>query len=155
MTVLQVCRRDVDLVDLDESAWAAAERMRQRSVGSLVVLNDQNQPIGIVTNRDLVEKVLAPERSSRTTRVRDIMAAPVKTVPDQASVEWALTIMRDSQIRRLPVIDGEGRLVGLLTLDDILRVVAGELHEMGRLLQRQAPRAVAPPPDAPDFPAAE
>jgi CBS domain-containing protein len=124
MTVLQICRRDVDLVDPDESAWAAAERMHQRSVDALVVLNRLNQPVGIVTNRDLVEKVLAPEKSPRTTRVRDIMTTPVQTVPDQASVEWALAMMRDSAIRCLPVVDGEGRLVGVLTLEDILRIVA-------------------------------
>ena len=140
MTVLQICQRDVDLVDLDESAWAAAERMHQRSVGSLIVLNRLNQPIGIVTDRDLVVKILAPEKSPRTTRVRDIMTTPVKTVLDSASVEWALSVMRDSEIRRLPVVDGEGRLVGVMTLDDILTMLANEFHEIGRLLNRQTPR---------------
>jgi len=142
MTVLQICQRDVDLVDLDESAWAAAERMHQRSVGSLIVLNRLNQPIGIVTDRDLVVKILAPEKSPRTTRVRDIMTAPVKTVLDDASVEWALSVMRDGEIRRLPVVDGEGRLVGVVTLDDVLTMLAHEFHEIGRLLNRQTPRAV-------------
>jgi len=140
MSVLHVCRRDVDLVDLDESAWAAAERMSQRLVGSLVVLNRLNQPVGIVTCRDLVEKVLAAEKSPRTTRVRDIMTTPVRTVPDQASLEWALAIMRDNAIRRLPVVDGEGRLVGMLALEDILRALPGDPPEIGRLLHRPLSR---------------
>ncbi len=123
MGILRICRCDVDLVDPDESAWAAAERMHQRSVSSLIVLNRLGQPAGIVTNRDLVEKVLASERPPRATRVRDIMTSPVKTVPDQASIEWAWAIMRDGAVGCLPVVDGQGRLVGLLTRDDLLRSV--------------------------------
>jgi CBS domain-containing protein len=141
MTVLQICQRDVDLVDLDESAWAAAERMHQRAVGSLIVLDRLHQPIGIVTDRDLVVKVLAAEKAPRTTRVRDIM-----TVLESASIEWALSAMRDGEIRRLPVVDGEGRLVGVLALDDILAVLASEFHEIGRLLNRQTPRAAVARP---------
>ena len=141
MTVVQICQRDVDLIDLDESAWAAAERMHQRAVGSLIVLNHQHQPLGILTDRDLVVKVLAPEKSLRTTRVRDIMTTPVKTVLESASIEWALAVMRDNEIRRLPVVDGDGKLVGVLALDDILSVLAKEFHEIGRLLNRQTPRA--------------
>jgi CBS domain-containing protein len=146
MTVLQICQRDVDLVDLDESAWAAAERMHQRAVGSLIVLDRLHQPIGIVTDRDLVVKVLAAEKAPRTTRVRDIMTTPVKTVLESASIEWALSAMRDGEIRRLPVVDGEGRLVGVLALDDILAVLASEFHEIGRLLNRQTPRAAVARP---------
>jgi CBS domain-containing protein len=147
MTVLRVCRRDVDLVDLDESAWAAAERMHQRSVGSLIVLNHLHQPIGILTDRDLVVKVLAPEKAPRTTRVRDIMTTPVKKVLESASIEWALSAMCDGEVRRLPVVDGEGRLVGVLALDDVLSVLAHEFHEIGRLLNRQTPRAAVASPN--------
>ncbi len=147
MTVSQVCQRQVDLVDLDESAWTAAERMHQRAVGSLVVLDRERRPIGIVTDRDLVVKVIAAERTPRTTRVRDIMNAPVKTVLESASLKWALGLMRDGEIRRLPVVDGIGRLVGILALDDVLAYWAHELHDVGQILDQQTPRAVATSPD--------
>ena len=140
MTISQICQRDVDLVDQDESAWAAAERMHQRSVGSLIVLDRYRQPIGIVTDRDLVVKVLAAEKSPRTTRVRDIMAAPVKTVLETSTVEWTLSLMRSGEVRRLPVVDGEGRLVGVVTLDDVLSLLASEFSQIGHLLDCQAPR---------------
>jgi CBS domain-containing protein len=146
MTVSQVCQRQVDLVDLDESAWTAAERMHQRAVGSLIVLNRERHPIGIVTDRDLVVKVIAAERVPRTTRVRDIMTSPVKTVLESASLEWALALMRDVEIRRLPVVDGGGRLVGILALDDVLAHLANEFHDIGRILGQQTPRAVVTPP---------
>jgi CBS domain-containing protein len=149
MTVVQICQRDVDLIDLDESAWAAAERMHQRAVGSLIVLNHHHQPLGMITDRDLVVRVMAPEKSPRTTRVRDIMTTPVKTLLESASIEWALAVMHDNEIRRLPVVDGEGKLVGVLALDDILSVLAKEFHEIGRLLNRQTPRAaIVRPGDA-------
>mgnify|MGYP001828589905 FL=1 len=143
MSVGRICQRDVDLVDLDESAWAAAERMHQRSVGSLVVLNDDRQPIGIVTDRDLAINVLAHEREPRTTRVREIMTAPVKTISEDAAIEVALSLMRSGEFRRIPVVDHEGRLVGVLSLDDVLSLLAEEFAEIGQLLDRQTPRAAA------------
>ena len=146
MTVSRVCQRQVDLVDLDESAWTAAERMHQRAVGSLIVLNRERQPIGILTDQDLVVKVIAAERVPRTTRVRDIMTAPVKTVPESASLKRALALMCDGKLRRLPVVDAVGRLVGILALDDVLAHLAHEFHDIGRILDQQTPRAVVAPP---------
>jgi CBS domain-containing protein len=143
MSVGRICQRDVDLVDLDESAWAAAERMHQRSVGSLIVLNEDRQPVGIVTDRDLVINVLAHEREPRTTRVRDIMTAPVKSISEDGAIETALSLMRSGEFRRMPVVDREGRLVGVLTLDDVLSLLAEEFTDIGRLLDRQTPRAAA------------
>ncbi len=143
MSVGRICQRDVDLADLDESAWAAAERMHQRSVGSLLVLNEDRQPIGIVTDRDLVVNVLAHEREPRTTRVREVMTTPVKTISEDAAIEQAISMMRSGEFRRLPVIDYDGRLVGVLTLDDILTLLAEEFADIGQLLDRQTPRAAA------------
>ena len=147
MTVSQICHSAVDLVDLDESAWAAAERMLQRAVGSLIVLNRERQPIGIVTNRDLVVKVMATERLPRMTRVRDIMTSPVKTILNTSTVPWALSLMRSGEVRRLPVVDGGGKLVGILTLNDVFSYLARKPGDIGRLLDQQPPRAVASPPD--------
>ncbi len=148
MTVAQICQRQVDLVDLDESTWAAAERMRQRGVGSLIVLSRERKPLGIVTDRDLVEKVIAAERSPRTTRVREVMTTPVKTALESASLQWALGIMRDTGIRQLPVVDGAGRLVGILTLDGILAHLAQEQRDLGQLLNQPAPPAASTPPES-------
>jgi len=126
MTVAQVCRREVDLVDPDESAWAAAERMLQRSVGSLLVLDQRRRPIGVVTCHDLVVKVMASEKSPRTTRVRDIMTAPAQTVLHTASVSWAISVMCADDLRCLAVVDGHGRLVGILSMSDALRYLVDE-----------------------------
>ncbi len=146
MTVSRICQRDVDLVDLDESAWAAAERMHHRAVRSLVVLNADRQPIGIVTDRDLVVRVLAAEKLPRTTRVRDIMTLPVKTIDQTTSVSSAFSLMCGGKIHCLPVVDGSGRLVGMLTLDDVLAHLTRVCHDIGRILDQRTPHTVATPP---------
>ncbi len=144
MAVSQVCRRDVDLVDPDESAWAAAERMLRREVGSLVVLDQERRPVGIITHRDLVVHVMATERSPRTTRVREIMTSPVRTIQEHRGVAQAYCLMRSSSVDYLPVVDVHGKLVGILTLDDIL--VHTE-REQGHLNQARddAPTQGLPP----------
>jgi len=120
MTVSRVCRRNVDLVDLNESAWAAAERMFQRNADTLMVIDELKRPLGVVSARDLVVKVIASERSPRTTRVRDIMTAPVPTIPEFSSAEWVLGEILSSGLMQLPVVDAEKRLVGTIVLEDVL-----------------------------------
>jgi CBS domain-containing protein len=134
MAVSQICRREVDLVDPDESAWNAAERMLRRAVGSLIVLDQERRPIGIVTDRDLVTKVMAPEKSPRMTRVRDIMTTPVTIVSHTTSIVRAFKVMRGGEVRYLPVVDNIGKLVGILTLDDLLAHISRELGGMDQIV---------------------
>jgi CBS domain-containing protein len=133
----------VDTATFDESAEVAAERMHQRAVGTLVVVNDAAQPIGIVTDRDLVTRVLAPGRIASDTQLREVMTAAPKTIFENDSIESALTLMRRGNFRRVPVVDSSNKLVGLVTLDDILMLLAEEFSDIGNLLERETPRAVA------------
>lgn len=98
----------------------AATIMRDREVGSLVVLED-SRPIGIVTERDVVTKVAAANRPSQATNVRDIMTSPLIAVHPHQEVAEAAKVMAARKIRRLPVIK-EGKLVGMITENDIIRV---------------------------------
>ena len=148
MSVGRICVREVDLVDQSETAWQAAERMHQRAVGTLVVLSDTQEVIGIVTDRDLVERVLAVGRDPNTTMVGDVMTHAPKTVSEDASIESALSLMRNGRFRRLPVVDAQAKLVGLLSLDDVLMLLAEEFTQIGGLLERETPRAVAAEPIA-------
>jgi CBS domain-containing protein len=138
----RVCVREVDLADEKETVWQAAERMHQRAVGSLVIVNDSQKPIGILTDRDLVERVLARGNDPNSTLVRDVMTADPKTVSEDASIGSALSLMR-SGFRRLPVVDTDDKLVGLLSLDDVLMLLAEEFAMVGQVLERETPRGVA------------
>ena len=143
MSVGQICIRNVDLARTDECVWTAAERMHQRGVGALVVLNEVREPIGILTDRDLVERVLAKRLDPDETHVGRIMTPRPMTIYEGGSVEAALTIMRDGHFRRLPVVDHEGKLTGLLCLDDVLMRWTREFSLVGALLQTETPRCVA------------
>lgn len=143
MTVGRICQRQVDLADKDENVWRAAERMHQRTVGALVVLNEARQPIGILTDRDLMIAVIAENRDPHTTTVGQVMTKPVKTVSEKEAIEAALALMQSGAFRRLPVVDAQGQLVGLVSLDDMLMLLGEELACISQLLQRETPRAAA------------
>ncbi|MEX2306266.1 MAG: CBS domain-containing protein [Pirellulales bacterium] len=142
MSVGRICVREVDTASPDESAAAAAERMHQRAVGTLVVVNDAAQVVGIVTDRDLVSRVLAKGLDPTETSVGQVMTIGPKTVSEQTPIESALLIMRSGRFRRIPVVERDNRLLGLITLDDVLMLLAEEFWQIGRLLTRETPRAV-------------
>ena len=142
LNVGKICCRDVDLVESDESAYTAAKRMAARGVGTLVVLDESRRPCGIVTDRDLVTRVLATGRDPETTWVRDLVSAPVHEVCDDASLEEAVRVMRAAHCRRLAVVDAQRRLVGIVSLDDVLAITAEQMHAVAALLESEAPHAV-------------
>ena len=143
MSIGRICVREVDTASPDESIYLIAERMHQRSVGALVVVNDDSEPIGIVTDRDLMARVLAKGLDSTETVVRDVMTPAPTMISEDGAIESALALMRAGRFRRLPVVDGEKKLVGVISLDDILMLLAEECKQVGQLLERQTPRCVA------------
>jgi CBS domain-containing protein len=142
MSVGRICVREVDTAEPDESVAVAAQRMHQRAVGTLVVVNDESQVVGIVTDRDLVSRLLAKGSNPFETAVRDVMTMAPKSVYEETPIETALLTMRTGRFRRLPVIDRSHRLLGLVTLDDVLMLLAEEFTQIGRLLKRETPQAV-------------
>jgi CBS domain-containing protein len=148
MAVGSICVRDVDTACADDSVAVAAERMHQRAVGALVVINNSNHVIGIVTDRDLVSRVLAKGRSPTETTIRDVMTLSPKTITEWTPVETALLAMRTGRFRRIPVVDQDNKLAGLICLDDILMLLAEEFSQVGRLLKRETPRALMEEPDS-------
>lgn len=143
MTVGQICQRDVDLADLQETAFMAAQRMSARNVGTLVVLDSARRPVGIVTDRDLVVRVLGQGANPHATRVAEVMSAQPETVAEDCSIEDALAAMRAQGVRRLPVVGLTGQLTGVVSLDDILALISEELGLAGGILERSSPRRLA------------
>lgn len=143
MTVGQICNREVDTAEPQETVRAAAQRMGSRSVGTLLVLDRQRRPIGIVTDRDLAVRVVGEGHDANATRVSDVMSADPRTVSELAPVEDAIAIMRTHGVRRVPVVSPQGELVGMVTLDDVLSLLAEDLWSMRRVLQKSSPRVLA------------
>ena len=142
MTVGKICCREVDTADPLETVRAAAQRMGNRDVGTLVVLDEERCPVGILTDRDVAVRVVGAGRDPDALRIRDVMTTDLHTCPESTPIEAALRIMRQSAIRRLLVVRPTGELAGILALDDVLELLAEELSEVGRLIRRQPPEPV-------------
>ena len=140
MTVGAICSQEVITVQRDATVLHAAMLMRQYHVGDVVVvkkLKDKIVPIGIVTDRDLIIEVVATELDCTVITVGDIMVTSLTVVKDSASVLEALHLMTNKGVRRLPVIDSSGSLMGIVTLDDLLLLFAKEIGLVSKLVTRE------------------
>jgi CBS domain-containing protein len=143
MSVGRICLRDVDIAEGGESVLEVARRMRDRLVGTIVVVDGEGRPVGLVTDRDLTVRVLADGKDPRTTRVEAAMTREPKVVSEETPIEAALARMRAGAFRRLPVVNRDGKLVGILSLDDVLALLAEEFGQIGALLERETPHPAA------------
>jgi len=112
----------------DESLAAVAHSMEQRNVGAVVIV-ENGRPQGVVTDRDFALQLGSHGVSPRTP-VAKVMSTPVKTVRFDAGVFDTTRTLMDFGVRRLPVVDDDGWLVGLVALDDLLRVLSRELSHL-------------------------
>jgi len=140
MPISEICNREVIVVQPNDTILEAAKLMRQHHVGDVLVVEDRGGvrvPVGIVTDRDLVVEIMAPELDQRVITVGDIMAPDLVTVKENTGVFDAIQYMRAKGVRRLPVVDGSGGLVGILTLDDLLELLAEELLALAKLVKHE------------------
>lgn len=139
----ELCNREVVVVYRDTRLVEAARLMREHHVGSLVVVIDrlsERVPVGILTDRDIVVAVVAKELDPRALTVGDILNGELLAVREKDSITDALRIMREQGVRRLPVLSHSGALAGILTLDDVLELVAEELGDFARTISRERVR---------------
>ncbi len=140
MAIGELCNREVVVVGVDTTIAEAARLMREHHVGDLVVVRTEGGkrvPIGIVTDRDLVVEVVAPQLNEALVSVDEIMGSEIVTVHEDIGMFEAIRYMRDKGVRRLPVVDKQGGLIGILTLDDLIGLLAEELNELARLMERE------------------
>ena len=138
MSAGKICSRTVYTSTPDEWVVDAAGRMRDRGVGTLVVVDEEARPVGIVTDRDIAIRCVADGRNPETTNVLDVMSTNPSTVGEDTAIEDALSGMAGLGIRRAVVTDDAGRLAGILSLDDVIDLLAEEATMIGRLLRSQA-----------------
>ena len=115
------------------SVAEVAEMMAEANVGFLVVADAEDQPVGVLTDRDIVLRAVARGRHEATAA--DVMSRHPACVRDQATVTEAAQLMADRQCRRLVLTDDDGRVIGVLSLDDLLRVAGDELGEIARAVR--------------------
>jgi CBS domain-containing protein len=135
MKVGELCVRNPVTVHRSDELIRAAQLMREKHIGYLVVVDpeladESLRPVGVVTDRDIVIAVVAREADPRALRVGDLMTQNPVTIGVAEPVERALREMRRIGVRRLPVVGQRGELIGVLSLDDVLEVLAGELENL-------------------------
>jgi CBS domain-containing protein len=137
MNIGSMCTRLPETTSRLDSVRHAATQMAGQDVGSLIVTDNTGRPEGIVTDRDIVVRCIAEGLGPDDTPVKDVMTDAVTTVLEGASVEDALALMADQEVRRLVVVADDGRIAGIVTLDDMLSRIVDQADEVGRLLRGQ------------------
>lgn len=140
MSIGEFCNREVVIADPHTSAAEAAALMRKHHVGNVVVVDRMDglrKPVGIVTDRDIVVEVVANGLRPETVSVGDIMVDKLAFVREGDGVFDTIESMRRQGVRRVPVVDGQGELVGIVALDDAIRLLAEEINEVAKTIGRE------------------
>ena len=134
LTVKDVMVRDLITIKASASAMEAAEIMNKYDIGCLIVV-EETKPIGIVTERDMLKRVLLLKRDPRKTRVKNIMSRPLIVSTPKTEIRDAVRVMNERRIKKLPVIE-DGNLLGLVSLTDVVRSLAYFEHAISSLCSR-------------------
>lgn len=140
--VKEIMTRNVISISESKNAQKASKKMLDENVGSLVVLNEKKKPAGILTERDLVRKVISKNREPKKIKVKNIMTKPLITIDPETDLNKAVRKMRDLDIKKLPIVK-ENDLLGILTESDVLTVspaLNDVLEEVARINQARGPR---------------
>jgi len=143
MLLKDLCVLDVCCCTRETSVSAAAKIMRQQHVGDLVVVDDTEQdrePLGIITDRDIAIEVVAKNLDPAKTKVGEIMRTHIVIASGSEDSAVALQRMREHGVRRVPVVDAAGGVVGIITLDDMLRAHAEEATQLAEVASKERSR---------------
>jgi CBS domain-containing protein len=134
MNVGDICSRRVVTASAQLDIQAAAELMRQEHVGFLVVVPEYPRgpqpPLGVLTDRDIAIAVVAKRADPVALKVGDVMSIQPVVSGETDPIDLALRTMRRAGVRRMPVVNGHGEVVGVLSLDDVLESVAREMDSI-------------------------
>src|SRR5208282_1149810 len=121
MKILEMCDSKAAAVPLDATAELAIRTMLERRVGAVAVVDEKQRVAGIFTERDVLGKVSLGEQSARKVSVREVMTTPVEMATEATTAAVALATMVERHYRHLPVVDNDGRLLGMLSIRNVLQ----------------------------------
>lgn len=137
VNVAEIMKVDVEICAPDDNLAAAASRMWDADIGCLPVLSADGRVVGMVTDRDICMAALTRGQSLREVPVSVAMAKEILFCSPEATLVEAEKIMRSGQVRRLPVIDSDGSLAGIVSLNDLARLAGREMGRQNRDLSAQ------------------
>jgi len=117
--------------------------MSERGVGALLVM-ENGALVGIISERDYMRKVILQGRLSKATAVMEIMTSPVVTISERATIGECMRLMTDERIRHLPVVGGDGSVVGVVSIGDLVKEIITEqeeqIHQLHQFIAAEYPR---------------
>jgi CBS domain-containing protein len=143
MAIGEICSREVMFVHRGESARDAARLMREHHVGALVVVDERDGlrvPAGVITDRDIVVAIVAKGVDPDGLRVDELMSGDLTIAQETDGISQCIARMRARGVRRMPVVDARGALVGIVAADDLLDLLAEELSGLARTIVNEQRR---------------
>ena len=138
MTAYKYCQTNVLSVKPDSTVGFVANLMKGKNIGCVVVVDD-HQPVGIVTDRDLALQLDEISGKAGDVLIESVMTRDLVTIKKDTGIFDAIQEMKNVGVRRMPIVDNGGRLVGLLTVDDIIRLLSREMADISRIIGKEGP----------------
>ena len=129
MPIDRLIRRDVETLPPDATCEAAARLMDAENTGAVVVA-EEGRPLGVVTDRDLFVRVMATNERADKLLLRDVMSEDPIYLSEDRSLAHLIATMRAEGVRRVPVVDADGQLEGLISFDDLIALLADQLSDL-------------------------
>jgi CBS domain-containing protein len=140
MPIKDFIQTDVVIVAKDASLQEIAKQMKSNKIGAIIVVNHAEQdktPCGIITDRDIAVKMIADDVAANQLKAEDVMSQDLLLIKSNQGVQEVINAMKEKGVRRAPVVDENNKLTGIITLDDLIRLLAGELKSLAELINQQ------------------
>ncbi len=138
MPITECARTEVVTAGPRETVYEVARLMNEENVGS-VVITEEGRPVGIVTDRDLVIRAMSRDLDPRTTAIQEIMTRDLVTVREDVGIYDAMGCAKAEGVRRLPIVNVDGELVGIVTMDDIIQLLTLEMRCVTDVIESATP----------------
>ncbi len=141
MSLETLCRREIVCVDVKTKVLEATQLMEEMNVGSVVVIQN-DRPVGIVTDRDIVLRVINKKLDPAKCPIGDIMSLDVVTFRQNTGLYEALEQIKESgnSVRRFPIVDENGAIKGIITLDDVIYLLGKEMSDVAAIIENERPK---------------
>lgn len=139
MTIGKLCKREVITVSKEMSVHEAAGLMKKHNIGDIIIVDEENgaKPIGIFTDRDIAIKIVAEELDPRSITIGDAVSEELLILKEYQHFQEALEMMCARGVRRAPIVDQHGKIIGIATVDDLILLLTDELGSLAKLIRRQ------------------
>lgn len=131
MSLQKFCERPVVTISPEQSILEACQLLRDRNIGCLVAV-DGEKPCGMLPDRDIALKVIGEKKDPQRTKVRDIMTANPTCIAVSKTVHELTALMHSHHMRRVPIVDGNAKVLGMVTLDDLVMLLGQEMADLGQ-----------------------